>query len=34
MHKLTNPICHKEELSNLWKESTLPVYKKQTLSLA
>lgn len=28
MHKLVNPIRHKEELAKLWKEST--AYKKKT----
>lgn len=32
MHKLINPICHKEELPKLCKESTFPAYKKKQIS--
>jgi len=29
IHKLNNPVCKKEELPELWKESiTVPIYKK------
>ena len=29
MHKLVNPICHKEELAKLWTESTVTAYTKK-----
>ena len=29
MHKLVNPICHKEELAKLWTESTVTAYTQK-----